>query len=282
MKGYTSFPRQEAADMVRGKAELFSDHYSQARLFWESQSPIEQAHIIAAFRFELTRVQTVAVRARVVSMLANVNSVLATRVAEGLGIEVPDPMPLALDSPIPEFPPSPALSLLSRPGRTGIRTRRIAILVAPGVKGEAVHAVYDFLLSGGAVPRLAGSRLGRVTSDTGQALDVEISLEAGPSVLYDALVLPDGAATLEAWEMDAHTVEFVRDQYRHCKPMLVIGEHAEALLEKAGVLPNLPDGSPDLGIINAETSSMAAALKSFKNAIAAHRVFDRETDPPRV
>ena len=281
MKGYTSYPRQVAADMVRGKAELFSDHYSQARLFWDSQSPIERTHIISAFRFELTRVQIQAVRVRVVSMLVNVNPVLASGVAEGLGIEIPDAMPLASELPIPEYSPSAALSLLARPGEIGIRTRRVAILVAPGVEGETVHAVYESLLSEGAVPRLVGSRLGKIPTAEGNTLDVEITLEAGPSALYDAAVVPNGAKAMEGWERDAHALEFVRDQYRHCKPLLVFGKSA-ALLEELGVPQTLPDGREDTGLISTGDDSPAAALKKFKAAIAGHRVFDRETDPPRV
>jgi len=281
MQGYTSFPQQVAADMVRGKAELFSDHYSQARLFWDSQSAAEQAHIMAAFRFELTRVQSPAVRVRVVSMLVNVNPVLADGVAQGLGIEVPAAMPLASDLPIPEYDSSPALSLLSRPGGMGIRTRRVAVLVAPGVDGAMVHAVYASLLDEGAVPRLVGSQLGRVATSEGGTLDVEISLEAGPSALYDAVVVPDGAAAAKAWMLDAHALDFVRDQYRHCKPMLVIGSGA-ALLEKAGIPATLPDGGPDPALIDIKGETLAQGLSAFKTALAGHRAFERETDPPRV
>lgn len=156
MKGYVSYPEQIADDMVRGKAELFSDHYSQARLFWQSQTPSEQKHMASAFRFELTRVQTPAVRKRVVSMLVNVDADLAACVAKGLGMEVPAAMPLASDLPMPKYAKSPALSLLSRPGHTGIRTRRVAVLVAPGVHGATVDTVYASLLADGAVPRLVG------------------------------------------------------------------------------------------------------------------------------
>ena len=199
MQGFTSFPQPIAEDKVRGKAELFADHYSQARLFWESQTPVEQAHIIAAFRFELTRVQTPAVRERVVSMLANVNPDLAAAVGAGLGLEVPKPLPLATELPIPQYPPSPALSLLHRPGEAGVRTRRVAVLVAPGVDGASVQTVYASLLADGAVPRLVGSRLGKVTSADNGKFDVEITFEAGPSVLYDAMVVPDGEAAVGAW-----------------------------------------------------------------------------------
>ena len=132
--GFTSFPdRNSEPDKVRGKPELFADHYSQATLFFRSQTPVEQAHIIAAFRFELSRVQTQAIRERVLSMLVNVDSALAHGVANGLGVELPSAMPKALEFDEPEYVVSPALSLTSRPGDGSLKALKIALLVAPGV-----------------------------------------------------------------------------------------------------------------------------------------------------
>jgi catalase len=279
--GFTSFPERAAEDKVRGKPEMFADHYSQARMFWNSQTAPEQAHIAAAFRFELTRVQTPAVRERVVATLVNVNPVLAAAVAHGLGIEVPAPLPLATDRPIPEFDPSPALSLLSRPGDTGIRTRKVAILVAPGVDGAGVRAIYASLLADGAVPRVVGTQLGKVKTADDGSLDVEISLEAGPAVLYDAVVVPDGELAVKAMSRDANALDFVRQQYRHCKPIMVVGAGA-ALLQAAGVPTTLPDGSADTGLVGTDGETLPKALAAFKGALAGHRSFARETDPPMV
>jgi len=281
MQGFTSFPEHVAEDKVRGKPELFADHYSQARLFWNSQTAPEQAHIAAAFRFELTRVQTPAVRERVVATLVNVNPVLAAAVARGIGIEVPAPLPLVTDRPIPEFAPSAALSLLARPGHTGIHTRKVAILVAPGVDGAGVRAMYASLLADGAVPRLVGAHLGKVNTVDNGVLDIEISLEAGPSVLYDAVVVPDGELAVTAMSGNADALDFVRQQYRHCKPIMVVGAGA-ALLAAAGVPATLPDGSADSGLIGTHSETLPQALAAFKEALAGHRSFARETDPPLV
>ncbi|UVW27572.1 catalase [Massilia sp. H6] len=280
-KGFTSFPERVAEDKVRGNPELFADHYSQARLFYASQSPAEQAHIANAFRFELTRVQTVAIRVRMLAMLANVDDALVAKVAEGLGLEVPDPLPLATDAEMPSYPPSPSLSLLSRAGITGVRTRRVAIFVAPGVDGAQVQSLYASLVMDGAVPRLVGNMLGKVKAADGSALDVEVSLEAGPSVLYDALIVPDGAKAVEALARNAHAIDFVREQYRHCKPIMVLGA-GENLLDKAMVPKALPDGSDDPGLIIGDAAKADAALDAFKEALAGHRAFARETDPPTV
>lgn len=275
--GFTSFPETISEDKVRGKPELFADHYSQARLFWQSQTPAEQQHIIAAYRFELTRVQTVAIRQRVLAMLANVDDQLAAGVAAGLGLAVPAPLPLASPLPIPEYAPSPALSLMHRPGETGIRGRKIAMLVADGVEGGTLQALYADLLAEGAVPRLVGCTLGQVATAEGNELDVEITLEAGPAVLYDAVIVPDGQAAIDSLSLDAHALEFVRLQYRHCKPLLVIGAGA-ALLAKAGV----PTTQPDPTLIDTAAMPPDKAQAAFKTALAGPRFFGRETDPPAV
>src|SRR4029434_9339320 len=133
-------PRADGDHKVRGKAERFADHYTQATLFWNSQTDVEKQHIINAFRFELSRVQTPAVRERMVSGLMNVAAELAESVAAGLGIrEMPAPMPKVLTRAVtPEVSVSPALSLLARPGDGSIRTRRVAILVADGCDGDSL------------------------------------------------------------------------------------------------------------------------------------------------
>src|SRR5687767_1008215 len=158
MKGFMSFPQQVKEHKVRGKPEKFAEHYDQATLFWNSQSDIEKQHIIRAFRFELTKVQTPAVQQRVVAQLRNVAEELAQAVADGLGMTgLPDPLPkMPGRSPKPEVQASAALSLFARPGTQGIKTRRIAILVADGVDGAAALRMHQALTEQGAVPRFVG------------------------------------------------------------------------------------------------------------------------------
>ena len=108
---------------------------------------------------------------------------------------------------------------------------------------------------------------------------MDVSLEAAPAVLYDALVLPDGAEAISALRADGRTLEFIKDQYRHCKPILALGA-GEQLLAACGIDAALPDGQPDPGLIIASDAS--AATDDFIAAIAKHRHFARETDPPRV
>jgi catalase len=282
MAGFTSFREPLEGDKVRGKAERFADHYTQATLFWNSQTPIEQAHIIRGFRFELTKVQVPAVRKRVVAMLANVDAGLAETLAGQLGMEMPEPLPKVLKrAPKPEIEISPALSILSNPGDGSIRTRRVAIFVADGVDGEGARAVHAALLEQGAVPRYVGARLGTVSTAQGDTLQVEVTFEAMPSVLFDAAVVPGGKAAMEALGNVGHAVEFIKDQYRHAKPILALGEGAD-LVENAGAPPVLPSGEPDPGMLIGRRSTAGDLLPAFIKAIAKHRHFERQMDPPEL
>jgi catalase len=281
MAGYKSYPEPIAEDKVRGNPELFSDHYSQAQLFWQSQSAAEKTHIINAFRFELTRVQTLAIRKRVVSLLVNVDNELASSVAEGLGFDIPPAMPLASNSPPPVYPPSPALSLLFRPGSTGIGTRRIAIIISEGSDETVINNLYKDFINEGAVPRLVGARLGKIISANGKAIDIEITLEAGPSVLYDAVVIVQSESSPQPLQDNADALDFIRQQYRHCKPIYAIGGGAQ-VVAAAGVPLTLPDGTNDSAIIIDQKNSLPKSIAQFKTALAGHRSFERESPIPRA
>ena len=281
--GFVSFPepREREDHKVRGKPERFADHYTQATLFWRSQTDIERQHIINAFRFELSRVQTPAIRERMVSGLLNVAPELGQAVADGLGMaELPEPMPKVLQKTVrPEVSESPRLSLSARPGDGSIRTRRIAILVAEGATGQPLADLAQRLAAQGAVPRFVASRLGRIATDGGEAIEVDATLENMPSALWDAMVLPDGAGAATALAADGRALEFLKDQFRHAKPILALGS-ASDILARAGVPTTLPNGKPDPGVIVAPAGEQAFA--AFTTALASHRVFARETDPPRI
>jgi catalase len=267
-------------DKVRGKPEKFAEHYNQATLFFHSQTEVEKQHIIRAFRFELTKVQTTAVRERVVAQLRNVDETLAAAVADGIGLaDLPEALPDVLKKrPKAEVAQSPTLSLTARPGSIGILSRKIAILVADGVDGDAAMALHQALSDDGAVPRFIGVKLGRVTAASGDVLEVEASMETMPSVLWDGVIVPAGAAA--ALNETGHTPEFIKDQYRHCKTIMVLGDGVDVLM-KAGIPTALPNGETDPGILAGDENGEAAAVR-FAEALAKHRHFDRETDPPRV
>jgi catalase len=281
--GFTSFPQPVTGDKVRGKPERFADHYTQATLFWDSQTPVEKAHIISAFRFELTRVQTPAIRERVVAMLVNVAKELAEGVGYGLGMKaLPPALPKALEqATAPEVASSPALSLFARPGDGSIATRRIAILVADGVDGASAKTLKTGLAAEGAVPRFVGARLGTVLSNGGEELEVDVTFEAMPAVLFDALVVLGGDEDVQNLADVGQASEFIKEQYRHCKPILALG-HGKDVIVSAGVKLMLPSGELDPGVLTFEDEPIDDILPQFIEAIAAHRHYERETDPPRV
>lgn len=289
-QGFMTIPaRQEADDQhakVRGKPEKFADHYTQATLFYDSQTPVEQAHIAAAFRFELSKLTVPALRERMVASLRNVSEDLARQIASGLGLAaMPAAMPRALAKPSqPEITRSTALSLTARPGDGSIAGRKIALLIAPGVVAHSLTKLHAALLAQGAVPRWVAPRLGAIATAEGGDLQADASLENEPGFLFDALVLPDGTEAVQALARDAHTMEFVRDQYRHCKSILAIGA-SKALLRQAGVPEQMPGGASDPGLVIAaavEGAEVDSAINSFLRAIARHRHPERDTDPPSV
>ncbi|MEJ6023945.1 catalase [Ramlibacter sp. PS4R-6] len=288
-QGFVSVPAsiraKEEQGKVRAKPEKFADHYTQARLFFESQTPVEKDHIANAFRFELSKVTVPAIRERMVASLRNASEDLAKKVAMGLGMDpMPQPLPLALAKPAkPEVLKSPALSLLARPGDGSIKGRKIAILIAAGCDGDSVSRVQAALVEQGAVARLVGPRIGPFKTIAGDMLDADCSLENEPGFLFDALVLPDGDEAVAALAQDGHTMEFIKDQFRHCKTILALGA-SQLLLMRAG-LPAAMDkaqAQAETGLIVAAAADVDAATQAFIAGVAKHRHFGREMDPPLV
>ena len=277
--GFVSFPAPVHEDKVRGKPEKFAEHYLQARLFFQSQTEIEKAHIIAAFRFELSKLTVPAIRERMVASLVNVSKELATAVAEGLGMKVPQALPKAIDRPPkPEIEISPALSLTALPGECGIRTRQIAILIADGVHHPSLKALHGAITTAGAVVHFVGPRVGKFVADDGGEIEANKSMENSPSVLFDALVLPSESRATDALARDGHTMEYVKDAYRHCKTILALGASRE-LLEKAGITSAM---QKDAGILWADPQKMTGVAAAFIAAVAKHRHAARDSDPPRI
>ncbi len=268
--GFSSFMEPITGDKVRAKPEKFADHYSQATLFWNSQTAYEKAHIVRGFRFELTKVQVPAIRERTVSMLRNVSDDLAQAIAEGLGISLPKPMPRLMEPFAAKPGQSKALSLTARPGDGSIRGRKIAILLAPGVAARSVTDTRDDLVKAGAVVRLVAARLGAVDTARGeQPIEPDTTLETMPSVLFDAVVIPDGEQGAEGLARLGQALEFIKDQYRHCKAILMLGA-GRKLVEGAGVL------------IADDDWALAEDIKDFIQAVGRHRNWDRASDPPQV
>ena len=216
------------------------------------------------------------IRERMPSSLVNVSAELAATVATGLGMALPKAMPRVLAQPAtPELSLSAALSLTALPGDGGIRSRSIAFLVADGVDGESIAAVRTALQAVGAKVHMSAPRLGSVKPVTGKPLDATGTLENSAPVLFDALVLPDGAAGVKVLGRHVEVMDFISNQHRHGKTIFAIGASG-GLLERVGVPAMLPGGQADPGVLMAAATEVEHAVTAFITALGRYRHPERE------
>jgi catalase len=276
-KGFIAFPEPVDSVELRGKPEKFAEHYNQATLFYESQTDVEKKHIADALSFELSKVTVPGIRRRTVAMLRNISEELAGAVAAKLGMpDLPDPLPRAAAPVKPEIEKSEFLSLLARPGEGGIESRKVAVMVADGTEVAAVRSIANTLIEKGAVVRLVGPHVGLLKGENAEPLDADASFENSPSVLFDAVICAGGKAAAEFLSGNGLALEYVRDAFRHCKPLMAVGE-GRKVFEAAG----LPAEHADPGLMIVAKYD-ATAAKGFAAAIERHRHPERETDPPAV
>ena len=273
--GFVSHPEGLTGVKERVRSATFADHFSQAGLFWRSQAAWEQDHIVAAFCFELGKVEVAAVRERMVSNLTQVDAALAQRVADGLGCAVPAPPPGAENLPRTMEPNSDAALSMALARTDSVAGRKVAVLVADGVDTVSLDVMRKALEAGGTTVKIIAPRLGEVKSDKGTLLNVDHSLAAVASVLFDAVLIPSGKTNVLV--SDANAVLFVKEAYKHGKAIAAMGEGA-ALVAIAARSAGCIDGAfagPGVFIAEGKTVTTAFA-KSFVQAIAQHRFPDRK------
>lgn len=262
--GFKSFTADVESPKARLRSETFADHYSQARMFYLSQQPIEQKHLGDALVFELSKVTRVDIRARAVSHLRNIDDNLAATVANGLGMALPDPAKAA--KPTLDLPTSDKLSILAN-GPDSFKGRKLGILLTDGSDGALFEALTGAVEAAGAVWEVIAPKIGGVVLDNGDAVAAKQKIDGGPSVLYDAVaVLPsaEGAALLA---QDAAAKDFVSDAFAHCK-FIGVGADAEPLFAAARIPPELDEGCLALG--------SGKDAKAFVAACAPLRFWPRE------
>ena len=234
--GFTSFKAQEEGDKLRVRPESFGDHFSQALQFFNSQTISEQNHIISAFIFELSKVETKAVRTRMLSLLANVDPTIAQRVANGLGVK--DPIVPATTA-VPartDLKPSDALSIVKKM-KPGLATKVIGCLVADGTDAAEVLALETAAHRLGAHVKLVAPKIGGAVAADGKTLEADFQLAGGSSVLFDAVYVALSAEGASLLAKEAAAVAWVHDAFAHLK---VIGAStaSQPLLSAAGVVPD--------------------------------------------
>jgi catalase len=274
-QGFQSFAEAVEPPKVRRRSPSFDDHFSQATLFWNSQSPAEKDHLIAAFQFELSKVEGPAVRQRVVDNLAHVDPKLARRVAEPLGIGTPDAKAAAGRSGFRDVRVKLTLeasAALSMEGDgAGIATRKVAVLVAGGVEVGALKVIQQALQDAGASSRIVAANLGSVATSSGQQLAVDHTFNNMPSIMFDAVLVPGGSSSAQTLAGNGDAVHFVLEAYKHCKTICAIGEGVQ-LLGTLGIVAG--EGAPAVpGVVLGKNDppSRAQLAQEFIAAIARHR-----------
>lgn len=265
-RGYRHFPADEQGQKARLRPESFADHYSQARQFFISQTGAEQRHIASALTFELSKVESLAIRERMVSHLLNIDETLATTVAQKLGFQS---MPKPADAAMPtrqDLEASPALSIVER-GPMRFEGRKLGIMIADGVDAKLLKALTKAVAAQKAVIELIAPKVGGVTADDGSSIEVNHMIDGGPSVLFDAVVILTSHQAIDDLVKEAAARDFVADAFQHCK-YIGYDQSAMPLLEKAGISGQLDEGTIQL--------SDSKDIEAFVEKLGKLRVWGRE------
>ncbi len=260
-RGFRSFAEHEEGDKLRVRSPTFADHYSQARQFFLSQTPIEQTHIVKALTFELSKVEAEAVRGRVLGQLVNIDSGLAQRVADGLAWRDPIRPASNTKRTRTDLAASPTLSIL-RKAKSTFETRVVGIMVSDGADAGTLNGLRSAVASAGGVVKIVAPKIGGVMVSDGSVVKADYQLAGGPSVLFDAVavvITPQAAALLSS---EAPAVGWVQDAFSHLK-VIGFSPGASALIQQAGV-------KSDAGVV--PLSNPVA----FVAAASRGRIWDRE------
>ncbi len=241
-KGYKTFPSEEQGQKLRIRPESFADHYSQARLFFRSIDPAEQAHLASALVFELSKVSLEHIRTAMLANLRNVDEDLATRVAEGLAMDLPQASPTA--APVLDMDVSPALRIIRGPlEKHTLEGRNVGILIADGSDAGELKALKDAIKAAGGNAMTIAPKVGKVPLSDGSTIAADAQLFGQPSVTVDACAVLLSVEAAQKLTKEGAAVQWVMDAFGHLK---AIGHNAEAkpLLDKAGV--EVDEGVTDL------------------------------------
>lgn len=238
--GFKSFPAEESGAKVRQRSETFADHYSQARQFYISQTKVEQGHIADALIFELSKVETPAIRERLVSHLPHIDGDLAKQVAQGLGIREKIAPVKPAKAPITDLKASDALSI-AKNGPKSFAGRKVGVLMTDGSSRALFDALKAAIEAEGAMVEVIAPAIGGVTADDGSIIGAGQKIGGGPSVLYDAVAVLPSADGVQSLLNNAAAKDFVTDAFAHRKFIGYVGE-ALTLFEKAGIAADMDDG----------------------------------------
>ncbi len=260
-KGFVSRTSAVEGPKVRLRSETFSDHYSQARQFYISQTEVEQKHIASALIFELSKVQTLAIRERMVSHLLNIDDELASRVSDGLRLKLP-PKAKAARPTLTYLRPSSSLSILKSQNST-LSGRKIGILATDGVDGELIEALREKAKEKSVTLKIVVPMVGGVKTVQGDWIDGDEQLAGGPSVLFDVVAIAPSGEGAKILSRESAARNFIADAYAHLK-FIGFTTGAKPLLEQVGVEVNDDQGLVELSNPNEAVDRLFEAAKSLR------------------
>jgi catalase len=287
--GFTTYNERIDASKVRQRSASFFDFFSQATLFYNSQSQPEKNHITDAFSFELGKVEAVSVRERMLGIINHVDKGLAQNVAKNLGLKVPadiglintgipadaDPQDYQPTLKKPKLKSSAPLSM-AQYKLDSIKTRKIAVLASDGVDVEVMNKVKKALMADGAVVEIVAPHLGEINSSNDGTVPVDKSLLTTPSVVYDAVYVPGGKKSIAALASNADAIHFLSEAFKHCKP-IAFEKGAEELVNQTYFSKNaMAENAVENGIITGTNANSLAS--QFIAAIKLHRFWQREKE----
>ena len=263
--GFEHYQEKVEGHKVRKRSDSFNDHYSQAKLFWNSMSTIEKQHIIDAFRFELGKCLNRDIQQQVVNMFANVDHYLAEQIAVGLGLVVPAEGEIE-ESKVTDS--SPALSQLNT--ALGAKTRKIAVLVHNGFDGQDLKEALVAFDEAGILVHIVSEQQGKIKSANGAELKVDQTFLTTDSVLYDAIYLASGQQSVDALKKINKVNEFIMDAYNHFKAIGAPKEAADL------VAPFIRTSNGTAGVVtSASDEPIQHSVEQFIEAVGKHRHWDR-------
>ncbi|WP_220667743.1 catalase HPII [Raoultella ornithinolytica] len=264
--GFESYAERVDGEKIRQRSPSFAEYYAHPLLFWRSQTPVEQQHIIDAFSFELSKVVRVWIRERVVDQLAHIDIPLAQAVGKNSGIALSDEQCKITPPPdVNGVKKDPSLSLYAIPGGE-IKGRVVAVLLNERPAAQDVLTLLQSLKAKGVHARLLYSRMGEVIADDGMRLPISGTFSGSPSLTVDAVIVPGGDMSLLSNSGELHY--YLLEAYKHLKPIVLAGDGRQfkALLQVAT--------QGEEGLVEADAID-APAMDTLFTLMAAHRVWSR-------
>lgn len=284
--GFTSHQERVSGEKVRKRSRSFVDHYSQAKLFYNSQSAPEQRHLQNALIFELSKVTIPEIRERLVGQLAFINKDLAKKVAVKIGVQVKkfkhpnQSLPadsnkeeLQSEEREPNTKTSDALSMENTVKDT-IKSRKIGFILANGVDEKAVNSLKTKLEAKGATVEMIAPSVAAVKTSDGSSVIPKHSLTSTSSACFDALYICAGEQSskeLMASENKQNVLNFINETYKHCKA-LYFGNGTETIYDSSNVSMKKHE---DPAVVTWENKK---SDEQFITAISRHRVWELEQE----